>query len=153
MGKNYNKRSLQRRIKNMTFLLKLNSLLIMMLFMMFALGATFKIFSTIISETAANQISFQLRDEYSKQLQQGKIKTEFTKVTDENKEMFKRIGFSYVFHFNTKSEIDISKKSHDDVKELGNMPFFIIDYNIFKDNKLIYSSVSVKESTRSGSII
>lgn len=46
--------------------------------MMFALGATFKIFSTIISETAANQISFQLRDEYSKEVQQGKIKAEFT---------------------------------------------------------------------------
>ncbi|BCZ48143.1 hypothetical protein psyc5s11_42100 [Clostridium gelidum] len=141
MGKKLNKRSLQRRIKNMTFLLNLNSLLIMMLFMIFALGATFKIFSTIISEIAANQISFQLRDEYSKELHQGKIKAEFTEITDEYKEMFKRVGFSYVLHFNTESKIDISKKNHDDVKELANMPLLIVDYNILKDNKLIYSSV------------
>ena len=89
MDKKLNKRSLQRRIKNMMFLLNLNTLLVMIFFMMFALGATFKIFSTIISETAANQISFQLRDEYLKELQQGKLKTDFTEVNDEDKEIFK----------------------------------------------------------------
>lgn len=144
MDKKLNKRSLQRRIKNMMFLLNLNTLLVMIFFMMFALGATFKIFSTIISETAANQISFQLRDEYLKELQQGKIKTDFTEVSNEDKEIFKRVGFSYILHFNTESEIDISdisKENHDNTKELGNMPLLIVDYNIFKDNKLIYSSV------------
>jgi len=141
MNKELNKRSLQRRIKNMMFLLNLNTLLVMVFFMMFALGATFKIFSTIISETAANQISFQLKDEYSKEVEQGKIKTEVTEATNEDIEMFKKIGSSYVLHFNTESEIDISKKNHDNAKELGNMPLLIVDYNIFKGNKLIYSSV------------
>ncbi len=141
MDKKLNKRSLQRRIKNMMFLLNLNTLLVMVFFMMFALGVTFKIFSTIISETAANQISFQLKDEYSKELKQGKIKTEFTEVSDEDKEMFKKIGVSYVLHFNAESEIDISKKPDGNVKELENMPLLIVDYNILKDNKLIYSSV------------
>ena len=141
MDKKLKKRSLQRRIKNMAFLLNLNSLLVMMLFMMLALGATFKIFSTIISEIAANQISFQLRDEYSKELQQGKIKTEVTEATNEDIEMFRKIGDSYVLRFNTESEIDISKKPDDNLKELENMPLLVVDYNILKDNKLIFSSV------------
>lgn len=140
MGEKINKRSLQRRIKNMTFALNFYSLLIMVVVMMLALGATFKIFSTIISETSANQISFQFRDEYSKALHQGKIKKEFTEVTPEYKEMFKRVGFSYVLHLNNQPEIDISKKNNDDIKNLGNMPI-VVDYNIFKDSKLIYSSV------------
>ncbi len=141
MDEKVNKRSLQRRIKNMAFKLNLYSLVVMMFFMMFALGTTFKIFSTIISETAANQISFQLRDEYSKEMRQGKIKAEFTKSTDEYREMFKKVGFSYVLRFNSQSKIDISKKNDDNIKELENMPFLIVDYNILKDNKLIYSSV------------
>lgn len=141
MRKKLNKRSLQKRIKNMAFVLNLYTLLIMMCFMMFALGVTIKIFSAIISETAANQISFQIRDEYSKGLRQGKIKAEFTEVTDEYKEMFKRVGFSYGLHFNPESEIDIRDEDNGH-KDLGDIPFFIVDYNILKDNKLIYSSAS-----------
>lgn len=140
MKNKLNKRSLQRRIRNMTFLLNLYTSLVMMIFMMFALGTTIKIFSAIISQTAANQISFQLRDEYSKQLKQGKIKDEFTEITDEYKEIFKRVGFSYALHFNPESEIDMRNKSDEFAKDLGDMPIFIIDYNIFKDDKLIYSS-------------
>lgn len=142
MKNKLNKRSLQRRIRNMTFLLNVYTSLIMMGFMMFALGATIKIFSAIISETAANQISFQLRDEYTKELRQGKIKSESTEVTDEYREMFKRVGFSYGLHFNTESEIDIRNQNDDHFKDLKEMPLFIIDYNILKDDKLIYSSVS-----------
>jgi Chemotaxis protein histidine kinase and related kinases len=138
MSEKVNKRSLKRRIKNMTFALNFYSLLIMVVIMMLALGATFKIFSTIISETAANQISFQLRDEYSKELHDGKIKKEFTEVTPEYKEMFKRVGFSYIFQLKNESEIDMNKKSTIDVK---NMDFLVVDYNILKDDKLIYSSV------------
>lgn len=141
MGEKLNKRSLQKRIKNMAFILNLYSLLIMMVFMMFALGVTFKVFSAIISETAANQISFQLRDEYTKEMRQGKIKAEFTEVDEKYKELFKRVGFSYILHFDNKPEIDISKKNNDNIKEEGNRGPLIVDYSISKDNKLIYSSV------------
>lgn len=141
MCEKINKRSLQRRIKNMAFALNFYSSLIMVVFMMFALGATFKIFSAIISETAANQISFQLRDEYSKALRDGKVKKEFTEVTPEYKEMFKRVGFSYALHLENVSEIDINKRAKTDIKSLKNMPILTVDYNILKDDKLIYSSV------------
>lgn len=141
MGEKVNKRSLQRRIRNMAFTLNFYSLLIMVVVMMFALGATFKIFSSIISETAANQIGFQLRDEYSKALRQGKMKTEFTEVTPEYKEIFERVGFSYaISFFNNQSETDTGEKNNDHIKDIGKLPL-VVDYNILKDDKLIYSSV------------
>lgn len=140
MKEKVNKRSLQRRIRNMAFTLNLYSLLVMIIVMMLALGATFKAFSTIISEVAAKQISFQLIDEYSKAVRQGKVKAEFTELNSEYEEIFKTLGFSYLVNISDRRQTDISKNNSDVAINFRDK-LILVDYSILKDNKLIYSSV------------
>ena len=153
MEKRKNTRSLKRRITKMVAALNFCSLLIMLLTLLIALAFVFNIFSRVISENAANQLNFQLSDELSRDKSAPVVPGNERLVVPSNNdsnEMYKRIGYSYIFFKNNKYKFNIGKSADYNVSMPNKMPDLTIQYKIYKNNKLVYDSLSSSENNFKG---
>ncbi len=153
MVRRKNKRSLKRRITKMVAALNFYSLLIMLLTLIVALGFVFNIFSRVISENAANQLSFQLSDELSRNKNMPPVINNETQVVQGNKdgnEMFKRIGYSYIFLKNNKYKFSTGKSADYKISMPNKMPDLTIQYKVYKNRKQVYDSLSSSENNFNG---
>lgn len=154
MNKKKTKRSLEGRITKMVSALNFYSLLLMLIAFIVSLGVILHIFSGIISTSAASHIGFQLKNELSR-----RIITDYTELTYEYIDIFKRIGMPYMVNPNDQQKLELEKPLElvssskpkkspgGDGKMLNDKLFLLIQYRIFKDNKQIYDSQSVNNAT------
>jgi two-component system chemotaxis sensor kinase CheA len=149
-----NKKSLKRRITRMVSSINFYSLLIMLFAMMIALGLTLKTFSVILTKNAASQMSYQLMDNLRKEMKQGKITSEFTNITPEYERIFKSLGISYelplkvVYKFLDEKHENLNTQlpSRVNLPMRGDRSNLSIEYKIWKDNELVYSSAIIGPS-------
>lgn len=148
MRRKETKRSLKGRINKMVSTLHFYSLSLMLIALIISLGVLLHFFSGIISTSAANHISFQLKNELS-----GRVTTDYTELTPEYIDIFKAIGMPYIVNPNDQQKLELEKppelrinsKSEKYPKvdfKMSDNKLLLVQYKIFKGDKQIYDSQS-----------
>ncbi|MEK6266644.1 MAG: ATP-binding protein [Clostridium sp.] len=141
MGKKSYKRSLKKRITKTISMLNFFSLGIMLIAMMITLGIVFKVFSIVIVNNAASHMSSQIRNIYMKEKEKGEITDEFTELTSDYELMFKKLGESYRVFLPQEEKPKLTEGEDIDATTFEGMNY-LVEYNIWNNNNLIYNSLN-----------
>jgi len=140
MVKKYHKSSLKKRITRTISMLNFFSLGIMLITMMITLGIAFKVISVVIVGNAASHMSNQLREGYMKEGKERKITNKFTEVTPNYENIFKTIGESYKIFPPPKERPKLTEGPDVKATMIEDMNY-LVEYNIWNNDKLIYNSL------------
>lgn len=159
MKKRERKISLKKRISVMISIFNFISLLVMMVSMMIALGGGIKIISKAMANNVAKQMSASFKNERMRGIAEERI-SEKTSLEDSfYNDLYKSIGLPYRVASNIEdnpnhqNQLEISEPAvyKDEIgQKIPQMKgdkspseFFIVEYRIWANDKLIYSSIPI----------
>lgn len=147
MVKKQKELSLKKRIAIMISIFNFTNLLILMIFMMFALAIGIKAYSSIIKDNVGKQMYNFFERERARAIAQKEISKETSLEDSFYKDVYVGMGFPYRFAKNVEFTEDTQgdKTSMNKGRERDNsLEFSMIEYRVWAKDKLIYSSMPIE---------